>query len=55
MLGQLKNVAVNMKGKTQMEQEPCVFRGITEVEEKYPGPLNYISTSIKSWEREIKF
>lgn len=32
IFGQVKNVAVNIKGKTQGEQQYCAFRGIKEVE-----------------------
>lgn len=33
IFGQIKNVAMKMKGKTQTEQEYCGFRGVKEVEE----------------------
>lgn len=46
--GQIKNVTVTIKGKSQTELEYCDFRGIEEVEKKYPGHSNHRPTSIKS-------
>ena len=49
ILGQLKSLAVNMKDKIQY----WVSIEIKEEEGNYPGPLSYISRSIKNWGNKL--